>query len=131
MMSVNTEHQQQPKGGALDVVLWILVVALLCGLVVVNHFYGQDTSMLIRAVIGVAAFAIAIGLAALTRKGKQALAFAKESRTEVRKVVWPTRQETVHTTLIIMAAVAVMGLLLWAMDGILVRVIGWFTGLEI
>ncbi|WP_050660931.1 preprotein translocase subunit SecE [Gallaecimonas pentaromativorans] len=130
-MSVNTEHQQQPKGGALDVVLWILVVALLCGLVVVNHFYGQDTSMLIRAVIGVAAFAIAIGLAALTRKGKQALAFAKESRTEVRKVVWPTRQETVHTTLIIMAAVAVMGLLLWAMDGILVRVIGWFTGLEI
>ncbi|WKE67418.1 preprotein translocase subunit SecE [Gallaecimonas kandeliae] len=129
-MNVNTEHQQQPKS-ALDVVLWVLIAALLGGLVVVNHFFGQDASMLIRAVVGVAAFAVAIGLASLTRKGKEALAFAKESRTEVRKVVWPTRQETVHTTLIIMAAVAVMGLLLWMMDGILVRVIGWFTGLRV
>lgn len=129
-MNVNTEHQQQPKS-ALDVVLWIAVIALLAGLVVVNHLYGQGVSMLIRVVVAVAVFAVAIGLAALTGKGKQALSFAKESRTEVRKVIWPTRQETVHTTFIIMAAVAVMGLLLWIMDGILVRVIGWFTGLEI
>ncbi|WP_406665734.1 preprotein translocase subunit SecE [Gallaecimonas sp. GXIMD1310] len=129
-MNVNTEHQQQPKS-ALDVVLWIAVIALLAGLVVVNHLYGQGVSMLIRVVVAVVVFAVAIGLAALTGKGKQALSFAKESRTEVRKVIWPTRQETVHTTFIIMAAVAVMGLLLWIMDGILVRVIGWFTGLEI
>ncbi|EKE67381.1 preprotein translocase subunit SecE [Gallaecimonas xiamenensis] len=130
-MNVNTEHQQQPKSGALDVVVWIVIAALLVGLVAVNHFYGKDSTNLVRAVVGVAVFAAALGLATLTRKGKEALAFAKESRTEVRKVVWPTRQETVHTTLIIMAAVAIMGLLLWGMDGILVRVIGWFTGLEI
>ncbi|WP_115717126.1 preprotein translocase subunit SecE [Gallaecimonas mangrovi] len=129
-MSVNTEHQQQPKS-ALDVVLWLLVIVLLAGLVAANVVYGQGISTLVRAIVGVAVFAVAIGLVSMTNKGKQALAFAKESRTEVRKVVWPTRQETVHTTLIIMAAVAIMGLLLWAMDGILVRVIGWFTGLRV
>jgi len=57
------------------------------------------------------------------------LSFAKESRTEVRKVVWPTRQEANQTTLIVLAATLVMALILWGLDGIIVRVVGFITGI--
>ena len=66
-----------------------------------------------------------------TFKGRTFLAFAKEARIEVRKVVWPTRQETTHTTLIVMVATVIMALILWGLDGILFRAVGFLTGLEI
>ncbi|MBP5143215.1 preprotein translocase subunit SecE, partial [Pseudomonas chlororaphis] len=49
----------------------------------------------------------------------------KEARTEIRKVVWPTRQETTQTTLIVVAVVLVMALLLWGLDSLL----GWLVSL--
>ncbi len=66
----------------------------------------------------------------LTTKGKATVAFAREARTEVRKVIWPTRQETLHTTLIVAAVTAVMSLILWGLDGILVRLVSFITGLR-
>jgi preprotein translocase subunit SecE len=59
------------------------------------------------------------------------VSFAKESRTEVRKVVWPSRQEATQTTLIVVVATVIVALILWGLDGILVRVVGFLTGLEI
>ena len=59
------------------------------------------------------------------------MSFAKESRTEVRKVVWPSRQEATQTTLIVVVATVIVALILWGLDGILVRVVGFLTGLEI
>jgi preprotein translocase subunit SecE len=50
---------------------------------------------------------------------------AKEARVEIRKVVWPTRQETTQTTLIVVAVVLVMSLLLWGVDSLL----GWIVSL--
>ena len=87
--------------------------------------------MLVRAVGVVVAVAVALGLLATTEKGRTFIAFAKESRIEVRKVVWPTRQETTHTTFIVMLATVVMALILWGLDGILFRIVGFLTGLEI
>ncbi|WP_341502803.1 preprotein translocase subunit SecE [Gallaecimonas sp. GXIMD4217] len=129
-MNANAEQQQQ-SNGALDTLLWVVVVAILAGIVVANYFFGEEVHLAVRAGVAVVAFGLAFGLAAMTSKGKEAIGFAKESRTEVRKVVWPTRQETTHTTLIIMAATAVVGLLLWILDGALLRLVGWITGLEI
>ncbi len=60
-----------------------------------------------------------------TAKGKSFLVLAKEARTEIRKVVWPTRQETTQTTLIVVAVVLVMALLLWGLDSLL----GWAVSL--
>jgi preprotein translocase subunit SecE len=50
---------------------------------------------------------------------------AKEARVEIRKVVWPTRQETTQTTLIVVAVVLVMALVLWGLDSLL----GWLISL--
>nr|WP_281271081.1 preprotein translocase subunit SecE [Orbus hercynius] len=51
-----------------------------------------------------------------TNKGKSFITFAKESRMEVRKVVWPTRKETIQTTLLIAVITIVVGLCLWGLD---------------
>ena len=125
-MSTNVET---PSSG-MDAVKWLLAIALLAGAVVGNYMYA-DQSVLLRAIGVVVAVAAGLGIAAVTEKGRTFLAFAKEARIEVRKVVWPTRQETTHTTLIVMVATVIMALILWGLDGILFRAVGFLTGLEI
>ncbi|RZQ52092.1 preprotein translocase subunit SecE [Pseudoalteromonas phenolica] len=125
-MSTNVET----PSNSMDTVKWLISIALLLGAVVGNYMYA-DLSVLVRAVGVVVAVAAALGLLATTEKGRTFIAFAKESRIEVRKVVWPTRQETTHTTFIVMLATVVMALILWGLDGILFRIVGFLTGLEI
>jgi len=125
-MSTNVET---PSSG-MDAVKWLVAIALLAGAVVGNYMYA-DQSVLLRAIGVVVAVAAGLGIAAVTEKGRTFLAFAKEARIEVRKVIWPTRQETTHTTLIVMVATVIMALILWGLDGILFRAVGFLTGLEI
>ncbi|TMP82392.1 preprotein translocase subunit SecE [Pseudoalteromonas phenolica] len=125
-MSTNVET----PSNSMDTVKWLISIALLLGAVVGNYMYA-DLSVLVRAVGVVVAVAAALGLLATTEKGRTFIAFSKESRIEVRKVVWPTRQETTHTTFIVMLATVVMALILWGLDGILFRIVGFLTGLEI
>lgn len=125
-MSTNIET---PSSG-MESVKWLVAIALLAGAVVGNHMFA-DQSVLLRAIGVVVAIAAGLGIASQTAKGRDFLAFAKEARIEVRKVVWPTRQETTHTTLIVMVATVIMALILWGLDGILFRAVGFLTGLEI
>ncbi|AVV84347.1 preprotein translocase subunit SecE [Shewanella putrefaciens] len=67
-------------------------------------------------------------LALQTEKGKKAFAFARESQIEVRKVVWPTRQEALNTTFIVLAATGILALVLWGMDAVLMRIVNFITG---
>ncbi|MCW8109212.1 preprotein translocase subunit SecE [Alteromonas ponticola] len=123
-MSEKTESTSNP----LDMLKWLVVFALLIGLVTANYMFGEY-SVLYRALVAVAVGAIALFIAATTEKGSTFLSFAKDSRMEVRKVIWPTRQETNQTTLIVIAATVVVGLILWGLDGIIVRVVGFITGI--
>ena len=125
-MSTNVET----PSNSMDMVKWLVAISLLTGAVVGNYLYA-DMSVLVRAVGVVVAVAAALGIAATTGKGNSFIAFAKEARIEVRKVVWPTRQETTHTTFIVMIATVIMALILWGLDGLLFRVVGFLTGLEI
>ena len=125
-MNVKTENQRNP----LDIAKWVIVVALLVAAVVGNNIYG-DMSVVLRAASVVILVALAGFVAATTEKGKTFLGFAKESRTEVRKVVWPSRKEATQTTLIVLAVTVLVALLLWGLDGILVRVVGLATGVTI
>ena len=101
-----------------DTPKWLVVVALIALGVVGNSIYS-DQSLLYR-VLGLVAVALVAGLvAAQTAKGKAFLTMFKEARNEIRKVVWPNRQETMQTTLIVIAVVLVMALLLWGLDSLL------------
>ena len=126
-MSANTDAQGSGRG--LQALKW-LVVAVLLIVAIVGNVLVRDVSLPLRALAVVLIFAIAGAVALLTTQGKATVAFAREARTEMRKVIWPTRQETLHTTLIVAAVTAVMSLILWGLDGILVRLVSFITGLR-
>ncbi len=109
-----------------DAVKWTVVIALLAVAIVGNSYYS-DQSLLYR-VLGILAVSGVAGLVAMqTAKGAAFWALVKGSRTEIRKVVWPTRQETVQTTMIVVGFVLLVALLLWGLDSFL----GWLVSLAI
>ncbi|MEH6596274.1 MAG: preprotein translocase subunit SecE [Colwellia polaris] len=126
---MNASTETEPSG-SLDFLKWGVIVLLLAGAVVGNYIFAEQ-SVLVRALAVVAAIVVAGLVAMQTVKGRNAVDFAKESRTEVRKVVWPTRQEAVQTTGIVLVATLIMSLLLWGLDSVLFWVVGLITGLKV
>ena len=99
----------------LDSLKWLVALAIVGGGIYANSYYAA-IEPLFRALAGVLVAAIAIGVALQTEKGAWAWNLAKEARVEVRKVVWPTTQETTQTTLIVVGVVIVVALILWGLD---------------
>ena len=108
----------------LDSLKWVVVLALVAGGIFGNSYYG-DQPILYRVLALVALALVAVWIASLTEKGGAFLTLVKGSRTEIRKVVWPTRQETTQTTLIVFVFVIITGLILWGLDSVL----GWLASL--
>ena len=102
----------------LDPLLWVVIAAIVLGGVYANTIYASVT-LIIRALAGVGIFAVAIAIAMQTASGRSAWNLLKEGRVEIRKVVWPTQQEITQTTLIVVVAVFLVGLLLWGLDSLL------------
>ncbi|MFP3851283.1 preprotein translocase subunit SecE [Pseudomonas sp. W5-01] len=107
-----------------DLVKWLVVVLLVVVGVVGNQYYSAQP-ILYRVLALLVIAAVAAYVALQTGKGKAFFVLAKEARAEIRKVVWPTRQETTQTTLIVVAVVLVVALLLWGLDSLL----GWLVSL--
>ena len=99
----------------LDSLKWLLILAIMSGGIYANSYYAA-IEPLFRALGGVLVAAFAIGAALQTEKGAWAWNLAREARVEVRKVVWPTTQETTQTTLIVVGVVILVALILWALD---------------
>jgi len=106
----NIEQQSQ-----FDSAKWALIAVLVVAGLVLNFYYSQ-VPWAIRAAVGIVYLIALIGLTMLTAKGQQAWAFIKSARGELRKVVWPTRQETLQTTLLVVAMVFVTAIVLWGLD---------------
>lgn len=75
-----------------------------------------DQTLTIRLVAMLGAFVVAVVVAAFSESGKQFLGFGKASYDELRRVVWPTRDETVKTTGLVMAFVVAVALYLFVVD---------------
>jgi len=101
-----------------DTVKWIIVAALVIAGVVGNSVYS-DQSLLYRTIALVAIAAVALFVVLHTAKGRGWAVSFKEARKEIRKVVWPNRQETTQTTLIVVVVVLIMALVLWGLDSFL------------
>ncbi|HHH45135.1 MAG TPA: preprotein translocase subunit SecE [Gammaproteobacteria bacterium] len=120
---MNTEAQ----ASSLDTVKLTLALVLLGG-GVVAFFWFADQSLLLR-VLGLLVIAgLSVFVASQTALGRSTWAFIGNTRTEVRKVVWPTRAETVQTTLAVLFVVVLMGVVLWLMDMVLLWAIRLLTG---
>lgn len=106
--------------------LALAVVVFIAGVAV---FYMFEDYALWMRVLGMVGFAAAsLGVASQSIQGRAALAFAKEARTEVRKVVWPTRKETLQTTGIVLVMVVLVGIMLWLLDMFLLWGVKLLTG---
>ena len=91
---------------------------------VVGFYYFEGESQLLRVLGMLGAAVVAFLIAATSEPGKRGLGFVREARVEVRKVVWPTRQETVQTTIAVMIMVVIVAIMLWLFDMFL----GWGVG---
>ncbi len=113
-MSTNTEAQ----GSMLDTIK--LLVALLILLAGIAGFYYFSESALLYRVLGLLAMVgVSVGLSVTTEKGRSLLGFLGLARMEVRKMVWPTRAETMQTTLMVFILVVILAIFLWFVDMLL------------
>lgn len=101
-----------------DKIKLLLAAVVLVG-AVVAFYYFADYMLLFRVIGLLVALGISVAILGQTAIGSSGLGYLRGAMLEVRKVVWPTRKETVQTTLIIVAMVMAMGLLMWGFDAIL------------
>ena len=103
-----------------------LLVALLLVIAGVAGFYFLvDAPTVVRVLSVIAGVVLGGVVAGFSAPGRQFFAFAVDAKDEAKKVVWPTRKETIQMTGVVMAFVVVMALFLWMVDSIL----GWLVKL--
>jgi preprotein translocase subunit SecE len=122
MSKIETQQNSQ-----LDWLKWLAVILLLVVGIVVNYYYSAQPWPL-RLLGWLLLTMIVLATVLQTYQGKKALTFAREARIELRKVHWPTRQETIQTTFIVAIMVVVLALMLWGIDSILMWLISWLMG---
>ena len=112
---------------ALDTAKLIAAVAILIGGIAAFYLFGT-LPIAVRWVIVLAALGAGIAVALQSSQGRTFWQFVQGSRVELRKVVWPTGQETGQTTLVVVVAVLVMGVFFWLLDMLLGAVTQALTG---
>ncbi|MEN8214508.1 MAG: preprotein translocase subunit SecE [Pseudomonadota bacterium] len=122
---MNAKAEQQSS--ALDIAKLVLAGVVLFGAIGL-YYQFPEASTLLRVLGVLVAAVVAAGIAVTSAPGRALWSFATEARTEVRKVVWPTRQETVQTTLAVLVIVLIVALFLWGVDKILFMIVGALTG---
>ena len=119
---------QEPTGAsAKDTALMTLsVTALVAG--IAAFYWYEDQALPIRIAMVFAGLAVAGGLIWLSWYGREFRQFAVAARIELRKVVWPEREETIKTTYVVFIFAIVMGLFFWGLDWVLTWLIRLLTG---
>ncbi|MCW8826620.1 MAG: preprotein translocase subunit SecE [Gammaproteobacteria bacterium] len=106
-----------------------LGLALIIALAAVGGFYFYaEQSLLLRVVGLLVAVGIAVAIAVQTEAGRNVWAFGRGASVEIRKVVWPSRKETVQTTLMVLVMVVIVGIILWMFDMFVAWGVGYLTG---
>ena len=122
-----TTSTEQSKSSPVDVFKWLVVIAIIAAAVVGNAYF-DDQPLLYRVVGVVVAGILAALLASFTDKGRAFIALLLYARAELRRVVWPPKQETAQTTGVVVLVVAIMALLLWLLDLALGKIISSIIG---
>ncbi|MDD2893779.1 MAG: preprotein translocase subunit SecE [Halothiobacillaceae bacterium] len=112
---------------SLDTVkLTLALVVLAAGMF--GFYWFEQVALTWRVIAMFAVVGVAVGLVLWTELGQRLMSFSRESRVELRKVVWPTRQETIQITLIVLVLVFLIGLFLWLVDSLLFWGVQMITG---
>ena len=114
--------------GSLDAVKMLVSVLLLCGAVAGFYYFVDQASTLVRVLGLLAGVGASAAVFFQTGVGRNAWGFLGGARTEVRKVVWPTRAETLQTTLMVIVMVILVAIFLWLLDMMLLWAVQGITG---
>ena len=108
----------QQQSSLLDTVKLLgSVLILLAG--IVSYYYLNQISIVFRVLIILVSVAISLVIFFQTQRGKVLWEFFQGSRVEIKKVIWPTKQETLQTTLTVFVFVLIMGIFFWLLDFLL------------
>jgi preprotein translocase subunit SecE len=124
---MNAKSDISTESSPLDKVKIVLAIAIVVGGVAGYYIY-ETAPMVLRIASVIFSLAVALGVFATTGVGRELWRFIQGSRIELRKVVWPNRQETGQTTLVIIFFVIIMGIFFWLLDMFLVWAVKLLTG---
>ena len=111
----------------------LAVAALLVAAGIAGYYWLATSALVLRILVVIAGFVMGAAVGWMSQPGRDFVVFAREALVEVKKVVWPTRKETIQTTGAVFAFVVVMALFLWLSDKTLEWVLydlilGWKKG---
>ena len=124
-MNDRVEKQQSSSAG--DWLKWLVVAALVIGGIYGYYFFSAQL-LPVRILGLLAALGLAAFVATTTQKGSGFLQFYRDADIERRKVVWPTRQETLQTTIVVLVVVVLVGIFIWFLDWIFAGLVKWIVG---
>jgi preprotein translocase subunit SecE len=124
--SMNAEDESPNR--ALEAIKWLLSLAFVGGGVAAFYYFPQWL-LIFRILLFLSLLSVSILVASRTYIGILAVGLVKDSIREARKVVWPTRAETMQTTLVVLGMVMLMGVMLWAVDWFLGFILRRLTGM--
>ncbi|WP_052348220.1 preprotein translocase subunit SecE [Imhoffiella purpurea] len=117
----------EARGASLDSIkLAVAAFLLVIGIFAFYYFSGISTLLRVIGLLVISGAAVAVAFQ--TERGRLLWQFVSDARMEVRKVVWPTRQETLQTTLVVVVMVLILGILLWLFDMVLMAILRFLTG---
>ena len=116
---MNAKLEQSENNSGLDIIKLSLAVLFIVGGLFGFYYFSGQWSTPVRAIGLIGAFAAAILVGISTHTGRNLREYIAESHFELRKVVWPTRDETLRTTGVIIVVVIIISLILGLIDLIL------------
>ena len=118
-MATTTETSES---GALDILKLLVAAGALVGGLFCYYYY-VEVSLPLRVLMVLGGLALGLGIAMTSTQGRRLRSFVQGSRVEIRKVVWPTRQETTQTAIAVFIFTLIMALFFWGLDSVLL----WLT----
>lgn len=122
-----SEQQEAAQKSGLDSAKLAIAIALVVG-GIIAYYWFETQAWYLRGAYVVGATLLGLFLAWQTAVGRNTLSFILSSRNEVRKMVWPTRQETLQTTMAVIVVVLITGILMWGLDLFLFWALRGLTG---
>ncbi len=117
----------EPVPGPLDVVKLALAAAILIG-GIASFYYFEEESLLLRVIGVIVSLGLGAAIAFQSVQGHTLWQFIIGARVELRKVIWPTNQETMQTTLTVLVFTLIMGVFFWMLDLALAAGVRLVTG---
>ncbi|HEX5765141.1 MAG TPA: preprotein translocase subunit SecE [Woeseiaceae bacterium] len=115
-------HTETSESGVVDILKLLIAAGVLVG-GLFGYYWYLEWSQPLRVLLVLAGTIAGVGIAMTSTQGRRLWAFIQGSRIEIRKVVWPTREETTQTAIAVFVFTLILALFFWGLDSFLL----WLT----